>query len=227
MKESPAWSAIDLQAKVAGLVETVRHTRNLTPRLNTRTLDKLDRWESQLVHILQMMEKIELELGSTLEQTLNVKFTEDELLKIVMFQPSTKNLFLEIEAHFVRDETSTVDLESLEELCMVPEMAKVLALLGDAAISMAVLDHLWRPSVKEVGLLTQRRAAVVSNENMATLCDHWNLYSYRIHFDPHAETKSEMQHIKGTLVEAIYGIVYVRYGFSSVKEKAVHLLNLL
>ncbi|TFG09924.1 hypothetical protein EU538_03505 [Candidatus Thorarchaeota archaeon] len=227
MRESLAWSKMKLQAKIETLVEAVRQTRSGTPRQNTRTLDKLDRWESQLEHILKMMEKIELELGPILEENLEVDLSDDELLKIAMFQPSTKNLFLEIEAHFVRNEPSVVDFESLGELCMVPEMAKVLGLMGDAAISMAIIHHLWRPSMREVGLLTQRRADVVSNENMASLCDEWNLYDYRIHFDPPAESKSEMQHIKGTLIEAVYGITYVRYGFSPVKEQAAHLLNLL
>ncbi|TFF92191.1 hypothetical protein EU545_01740 [Candidatus Thorarchaeota archaeon] len=227
MRESLAWSKMNLQSKLHGLAETVRQTRGITPKKNTRTLDKLDRWETELDHILEMMRQIELELGPALEENLEVNIAQDELLKIAMFQPSTKNLFLEIEAHFIRDEPSAVDFDSLNELSMVPEMAKVLALMGDAAISMAILHHLWRPSMKEVGLLTQRRADVVSNENMASLCDEWGLYDYRIHFDPPAEIKSEMQHIKGTLVEAVYGIIYVRYGFSSVKGNSAHLLSLV
>jgi ribonuclease-3 len=66
--------------------------------------------------------------------------------------------------------------------------------------------------------MTQRRAEVVSNEHMARVCDKWGLYKHRIHFDPPTETKAEIEHNKGTLLEAIYGIIYVEHGFEKVKE---------
>jgi ribonuclease-3 len=53
---------------------------------------------------------------------------------------------------------------------------------------------------------------------MARVCDNWGLYKHRIHFDPPTETKAEIEHNKGTLLEAIYGIIYVEQGFEKVKE---------
>jgi ribonuclease-3 len=59
---------------------------------------------------------------------------------------------------------------------------------------------------------------------MAELCDNWGLYELRIHFDPHAVSKSEMEHDKGTLLEAIYGIVYIEHGLEKIKELVRYLV---
>ena len=106
-------------------------------------------------------------------------------------------------------------------------MAKTLALVGDAAISMAVLHHLWKPDVETVGHLTQKRSEIVSNENLSQMCDKLQLFEYRIHFDPPTQTKSETEHIKGTLIEAVYGIMYIRYGLERVRELVTLIIETL
>ncbi|MCK5390388.1 MAG: hypothetical protein KAJ36_07850, partial [Candidatus Thorarchaeota archaeon] len=63
-----------------------------------------------------------------------------------------------------------------------------------------------------------------SNEHMANLCDRWGLYKHRIHFDPETPSKGEILHDKGTLVEAIYGIVQMEHGFKQVLKNIGHLL---
>jgi len=100
----------------------------------------------------------------------------------------------------------------------------MLALLGDAAIDMAILHHIWKPRASDVGYLTERRSGLVSNEHLSKKCDEWRLYENRIHFDPPTPTKSEMEHIKGTLVEAFYGVIYIEMGFRKVLEMVVHLV---
>jgi ribonuclease-3 len=153
---------------------------------------------------------------------MGLHFEKTELLSIAMFQPSTRNLFLELETRFA-NENERLNPSILADLKSLSDMARVLALVGDAAISMAVLHHLWRPRVTDAGLLTQSRAELVSNEHLAWLCDEWGLYDYRIHFDPPSPTKSEISHTKGTLLEAVYGIVYIEEGLDEVKRLIAHL----
>jgi ribonuclease-3 len=158
-----------------------------------------------------------------LEKELQCKFPNSELLQIAMFQPSTRNLFTEIRVHFRDSHNQPVNREDYENLEALSDMGEVLAMLGDAAISMAVLHHLWRERTADAGEITQERASLVSNENMSRLCDRWGLYQMRIHFDPKTSTKSEMEHIKGTLLEAVYGILYIDEGF----EKIINAVQLL
>ena len=68
------------------------------------------------------------------------------------------------------------------------------------------------------------RANIVSNDNMAQLCDKWKLYDMRVHFDPPV-SRSEMNHVKGTLVEGIYGMMYILGGLDRVANQVTHLIQ--
>ena len=182
------------------------------PSRNTRLRGKMKRWVTQLTSILSLVDRVKDSLRPQLEEVLEVSLHKNELLLVAMFQPSTKNLFLEM-----IDEFPSMQ-EELEHLVALSEMAEALALVGDAAISLAALHHIWQPKAVDVGALTQKRSDIVNNEHMAELCDNWGLYEHRIHFDPHAVSKSEMEHDKGTLLEAIYGIVYIEHGLGKIKE---------
>lgn len=218
-----AWSPVGIDEKLRALLEIVRTTEALTPRENTRLLGKTTRWIHGLESIITSLSIIHVSLAPRLERVLELPMVGNELLSVVMFQPSTRNLFLEIGIHYRDTRTVSVKPETFTDLASLSDIAKVLALVGDAAISMAVLHHLWRPSLSNAGLLTQRRAELVSNEHLAWLCDRWGLYEQRIHFDPPSSTKSEIDHIKGTLFESLYGIVYVEFGLDEVKRLIHHL----
>jgi len=217
------WSPMGIDEKLRALLEIVRKTEALTPRENTRLLGKIDRWIHGLDSIVTSLSLVQGSLAPRLEGVLGHPMVGNELLSVAMFQPSTRNLFLEIETHYRGTANVSVKPEAFTDLASLSDMARVLALVGDAAISMAVLHHLWRPSLSNAGRFTQRRAELVSNEHLAWLCDQWGLYEHRIHFDPPSSTKSEIDHIKGTLLESLYGIVYVEFGFDEVKRLIHHL----
>jgi ribonuclease-3 len=181
-------------------------------------LRKTQKWSQQLSEVLDSLVQIRTELKPRLEKALSVAINDRELLQVAMFQPSTKNLFSELEVQFSMDKRSPLGKGDYEVLASLSEIAQSLALVGDAAISIAVLHHIWQPKAMDVGTLTQRRADIVSNEHLAKVCDSWGLYEQRIHFDPATPSKLEMNHDKGTLVEAICGIVYIEHGFSKIKE---------
>ncbi|MHA1934430.1 MAG: ribonuclease III domain-containing protein [Candidatus Thorarchaeota archaeon] len=218
------WEVIELNQKLTNLFQMVIQTKESTPARNTRTLQKLDHWLTQLKYIMDSLTRIESSLESHLSGVFNVDLNRNELLFVIMFQPSTKNLFLEIEAHYRGKMGAVLDADDLNLLIALSEMAQVLALVGDASIDMAVLHHLWQPRVADVGLLTQERAKFVSNEHLAQKCDEWSLYEHRIHFDPPSVSKTEMEHDKGTLVEGVFGIIYVEYGFDKVREQIQSIL---
>ena len=213
-----SWEPIGLGSTLEALVNIVRDVEANTPSNSTRMLRKTKKWSQQLSDVRNSLVKIETELKPRLEKTLGVSIKDKELLQVAMFQPSTKNLFSELQVQLSMDKRSPLDKEDYDVLVSLSEIAQSLALVGDAAISIAVLHHIWQPKATDVGTLTQRRADIVSNEHLAKVCDSWGLYEQRIHFDPDSPSKSEMNHDKGTLVEAICGIVYIEHGFSKVKE---------
>ncbi|MFW9806553.1 MAG: ribonuclease III domain-containing protein [Candidatus Thorarchaeota archaeon] len=221
-----SYDPIDLEERLESLVRAVRDTEKDTPRNNTRLLTKLERWLEDISLIQEKLREIRRELVPNLESVLGIEFENMELLQVAMFQPSTKNIFLEVETQYRRSKNSPLGLDMFEKMINLSEMSKVIALVGDAVISSAVLQHLWKPHLGNAGTITQKKADIVSNENMARLCDEWGLYQYRIHFDPDTPSKSEIEHDKGTLIEAVYGIIYIEYEYKKIVELVRHLINI-
>jgi len=172
------------------------------------------------------LEKVRRDLVPKLEQILDLEIVDDELIQVAMFQPSTKNIFMELGTQYLGSHADPLGEEGFAMMINLSEMAQVLALVGDAVISSAVIQHLWEKHLGDAGKITQRKAEIVSNENMARLCDKWGLYEYRIHFDPDKPSKSEIEHDKGTLIEAVYGIVYIEKEYKRIVEIVKHLINI-
>jgi dsRNA-specific ribonuclease len=212
-----SWEPIGLERTLKRIAKTVKDMETAIPSNSTRMLRKTRKWSRELSQIIDSLDMIRTRLKPRIEKALGVSIEEPELLQVAMFQPSTKNLFSEMEVQLINDKRCPLEEEDYAVLLSLSEMAQSLALVGDAAISIAVLHHIWTPRAVDVGTLTQRRADVVSNEHLAKVCDSWGLYEQRIHFDPDSPSKTEMDHDKGTLVEAIYGIVYIEHGFKMVR----------
>ncbi len=218
-----------LKLKVIGLVERINELLdfvNMTlPTLSheTRVWSKFSKWSSQLQSIHSAISEALNTLLPQLENALSLSLENKEAFLTVLFQPSTRNLFLEIDTHFKEQGHYVLSPEVMKHLSSLSDIAKIIALVGDAVIDMAVLHYLWSPLIDDVGVITQQRAEVVSNENMARLCDEWRLFEHRIHFDPPTATKSETDHIKGTLVEGVYGLIYIEHDLESVMNSLIHL----
>ncbi len=221
-----SWKPIQLRKRIDNLATTVQKTQRETPTKNSRLLSKLDKWLLDIEYIQNSLQRIEDELVPEIQNILNVKFQHIELFLVAMFQPSTKNIFLELETHYRHRDDDPLGEDGFAKMINLSEMAKVLALVGDAVISSAVLQHLWEPHLGDAGQITQKKAKIVSNDNMAKLCDNWGLYDYRIHFDPDTPSKSEIDHDKGTLLEAVYGIVYVEHEYKRIVDLVKHLISI-
>jgi dsRNA-specific ribonuclease len=220
-----SYKPIQIEENLDLLVKTIQTTRKETPENNTKLLTKLERWLQDIEFIQERLKRIRKDLVPKIERILGIGFENTELFQVAMFQPSTKNIFLELETHYRRSADDPLGSDVFAEMINLSEMSKVLALVGDAVISSAVLQHLWKPHLGDAGRITQRKAEIVSNEHMAVLCDIWDLYSYRIHFDPGTPSKSEIEHDKGTLLEAVYGIIYIEHEYKSVVKHVIHLIN--
>jgi dsRNA-specific ribonuclease len=217
------WKSIQIENRLDTLTQIIERTRRQTPENKTRLLGKVDKWLEQLDEVNDRIRYIKKTLTPKLEKVFDLKIKNKEILQAALFQPSTKNLFLELEIQY-RRENNPFDDGGFEALVSLSESSKRFALLGDAAISMAVIYHLWQTVREDVGQLTQDKSSIVSNEHMADLCDKWGLYEHRIHFDPETPSKGEIIHDKGTLVEAVYGIVQMEHGFDQVLKNIDHLL---
>ncbi len=217
------WRPVQIEDRLDTLSKTIGRTKNQTPANKTRLLGKLKRWQEQIQEINEGIRYTKKRLAPKLEKALGLKIRRKEILLAAMFQPSTKNLFLELEIQY-RGKNNPFDDDGFDALLSLSESAKRFALLGDAAISMAVIYHLWQTADEDVGQLTQDKSSIVSNEHMADLCDRWGLYKHRIHFDPAVPSRGEILHDKGTLVEAVYGIVQMEHGFEQVLKNIGHLL---
>ena len=220
-----SYSPIHIEDRLDLLSKIVQNTQRETPENNTRLQTKIERWLLDIGSIQGSLKKIREDLVPYLEGVLGITFEKKELFQVAMFQPSTKNIFMELETQYRRSKEDPLGSDGFAEMINLGEMAKVLALVGDAVISSAVLQHLWEPHLGDAGKITVRKAEIVSNEHMARLCDKWNLYEHRIHFDPDTPSKSEMEHDKGTLLEAVYGIIYLEYEYKMILKQVPHLIN--
>ena len=220
-----SYNPIHIEERLDLLSKTVQTTRKETLKNNTRLLTKIERWLSDIGSIQQALNRVREDLVPYLEGVLGITFEKKELFQVAMFQPSTKNIFMELETQYRRSKDDLLGSDGFAEMINLGEMAKVLALVGDAVISSAVLQHLWEPHLGDAGKITQKKADIVSNEHMSKLCDKWGLYEYRIHFDPGTPSKSELEHDKGTLLEAIYGIIYLEHEYKMILKQVPHLIN--
>ncbi len=218
------WNKIDLKKHLSWLEQVIQQDLDGVESNKTRTIDKMNKWLEQLNYILERIEDIEKNLTPRLGRIFGISFEHQELFVISLFQPSTKNLFLELEQHYCKDNDIRIDCNAIPNLVALSDVSEMLALLGDAAIDLAALHQVWKPNASDAGTLTQSRAELVSNEHLSKKCDEWGLYENRIHFDPITASKAEMDHDKGTLVEALYGVVYVEKGFDKVLELITHLI---
>ncbi len=218
------WHRLYLKENLVKIKDLVEQDLKKIPQRNARTRRKMERWLKELNYIIRRVVYAEEVLAPKLEKLFDFALNEKGLFTVLLFQPSTKNLFLELETHYCDQETILQECKYFPDMISLSETAKMLALLGDAAIDMAILHHIWKPRASDVGYLTERRSGLVSNEHLSKKCDEWGLYENRIHFDPPTPTKSEMEHIKGTLVEALFGVIYIEIGFRKVLDLVVHLV---
>ena len=199
----------------------LEHRINQLPENNTKERKRITNWINKIKKIDHGIQNIRKYKLGELEKNINYNFAEPDLVILSFIQPSVKNLFTELNIYF-----SKVGFDfNFEPYLNMDEAAKVLALIGDAAIDLALIENLWEPNISNVGELTEKRSNFASNENLARICDKWDLYDFRIHFDPNkSEIKEEtINHVKGTIIEALFGVMYIESGLDQIIPSIVAL----
>jgi len=216
MQEKLKWDAIGLARKTQMLQQYILKEKNAIPDDHTSKHAKIQRYLDELDHLLERMEKIEKILIPQLEEIFRLKFTTPELIMLALSNPSIRNIFEDLNVHFTNDSNRPLKEDKLIELASSGDAAEVLALIGDAALDLAIVQLLWDSSLSTTGKLTEKRKEVVSNSNLAKYCDQWGLYGCQLNrfraIEPEETKPEKIIHNKGTLVESILGVIYLEFG---------------
>ena len=220
MQKRLKWNAIGFEKKTLLLFNTIQQEKDEVPEDHLNKHRKLQGFLDQLSYILDKMDRIQKELIPKLEEIFKLEFRTPELLMLSLCRPSIRNIYQDMEKYFNYQKNNPLKIDEYKELASSGDAANVLALIGDAALDLSVVQTLWDSSLATVGRLTEKRAGIVANDNLAKVCDEWNLYEFRLNrlydpFEKNAKPKT-IQHEKGTLVEAIYGVIYLEFGFEEL-----------
>jgi ribonuclease-3 len=214
------WNAVGLDRKTQILYEKMLIEKQQEPPENLKNLRKLQLFIDELKFLLDIMNKIHNELILELEKILRVKFKTPELIMLALSRPSIRNIYEDLEIYFNTQQDNPLKPEDYKELASSGDAADVLALIGDSVLDLGTVQLLWDSSLATAGELTKRRADLVANENLAKVCEKWNLYDYRLKrlnvpSELNAKVKT-IEHEKATLVEAIYGVIYLEFGYDEL-----------
>jgi hypothetical protein len=176
MKEKLKWNAIGLVKKTQILRDYLQSEKNNILIDHTSKISKILGYLAELNHLLQQMEKIEKIIIPRLEKLFRLKFNTPELVMLALSRPSIRNIFDDLNKHFKNDENAPLTEKELKELASSGDAADVLALIGDAALNLAIIQILWDSSLSKTGNLTEKRQEVVSNQNLAKYCNKWGLF---------------------------------------------------
>lgn len=184
--------------------------------------DKYERWLCDLDSIFGQIALFDKECLPLIKGDLSVSFNDRNILLLAIMQGSIRNLFSEIKEHFKAKQDFVLSDEELTFLEESNEYGNSLAWIGDTAFKYALLDTIWKPRITPREL-NDERTKIEQNAALAGLCDRWKLFEYRIHLDPPDQKDRSLNKIKGTLVEAIIGIVYIAGEIDAVR-KAIPLI---
>jgi len=214
------WNAVGLERKTNILYIKIKEEKEKTPIEHSKKYDTLERFLSELESILATINKIKLNLIPKLEKILRLEFKTPELIMVALSRPSIRKIYEDVESHLKNDSENPLKVEEFNELASSGDAANVLALIGDSVLDLAIVQLLWDSSLATAGDLSEKRKEFVSNKNLAKLCEKWDLYSYRLKrlYEPlEKEAKKEtIEHEKATLIEAIYGVIYLEFGFEEL-----------
>ena len=220
MQDKLKWNAIGLVKKTRILKDYIEREKDNIPIDHKKKRATLSGFLVELNHILEQMEKIKKIIIPKLENLFHLTFPTPEMVMFALARPSIRNIFEDLNTHFKDDTKRPLNEEALIELASSGDAAVVLALIGDAALDLAIVQILWNSSMSKTGELTTKRKKVVSNKNLAIHCEEWGLYSCRmkrLQANPKEDPKTDtIEHVKGTLVESIMGVVYLEFGLKGL-----------
>jgi ribonuclease-3 len=102
---------------------------------------------------------------------------------------------------------------------------ETLAFLGDAVLGLVVAEHLWRIAPGDgVGLLTPRRAEVVSGANLARWAERVGMGVHlRLGRGEHLSGGRVKESLLATALEAVLAVVYLEGGLAAASHAIARL----
>ena len=227
MKKKLKWNAIGYQKKTQMLYDELKKELKKVPEGHSREEKKIKGFIDELENLLETMQKINTHFIPQLEKKFRLEFPVPEMILIALSRPSIRSELENIQTFFEGKENNPLNQDDYSELVSTGDAGNVLALIGDAVLDLVVVESFWDSSIATVGKLTCKRIDIVSNQSLAKVCDEWRLFDYklqRLKQPSKVQSKDEtIEHEKGTLVEAIYGVIYLEFGF----EKLASLVPLI
>ena len=193
------------------------------PRYKPTNRKKFNKWVRNFDTIFKQISAFDKIVLPKITSDLGYSITNRDLVLTAIIQPSVKNIFSDIKKQFGTEPEFVISQKNLNLLEGCSDVARSLAWIGDASIHYAISNNIWKPEITPEKL-DNKRKSLESDENLSILCNKWELFKYRIHFDPEVPKLESLIKIKGTLVEAIYGIIYIENGIEGV-QNAVHLID--
>lgn len=181
------------------------------------------RWSCDLDKILAQISLFEKDALPSIEKDLGYPFRNRNLVLTAMMQSGNKNTFSRIQKQSGQNFRLPISPTDLGFLITSSDIADSLAWIGDTAINYAVLSYIWEPGIT-TEKLHKKRESFETNKNLSGLCDVWNLYRYRFFQDSVEPKEKTLNKIKGTLTEAIFGVIFIEQDLPGI-QKALHLID--
>lgn len=227
MQKKLQWNAIGFKKHIDLFIDLVQVKRDEIPRDHSVSFRRLTGFLDQLTQLKSHIDLIDIKVTPELEKIFRIQFKTPELIYLALSRPSIRNIFENIQKEFGENENLNVSKKVMEELQSSGEAGNMLALIGDAVLDLAVVQVLWDSSLAKVGEMTQNRIDIVSNESLAKFADALELFDHRLckYGDPSEQDMKNktLYHEKGTLVEAIIGVIYLESGLEEVERIVPHL----
>ena len=220
MHQKLQWNAIGFDSKTRFLREKIQEEKNNEPPANLKKLRTIQLFLDELDHLLDTMDKIRSNLIPKLEKLFRLTFKTPELIMLALARKSVRNIYEDLEIHFNNTSEKPLKPDEYKELASSCEAGDVLALIGDAVLDLAIVQVHWDSSLATAGKLTVKRQEIGSNSHLAIISDKWNLCDFRLkrlNAPKSINIKPEtIIHEKATLIEALYGVIYLEFGFDEL-----------
>ena len=139
MQDKLKWNAVGLVKKTKLLKAYIEQEKSALPEDHTKKIGTLTGFLTELNHLLDQMEKIEKIVIPKLEEMFHLKFTTPEMIIFALTRPSVSNIFEQLNVHFKDDPNRPLTDKEMVELASSGHAAEVLALIGDAALDLAIV----------------------------------------------------------------------------------------
>jgi hypothetical protein len=180
-------------------------------------------WMGDLDKILAQIDSVEKVVIPAIESDLNgFKINNRNLVFLALMQPSVKKLIEDIQKEFGDDPDFSLTQEAFDFFIGTPMKARSFAWAGDNVINTIIFQEIWNPE-KSVKQLHDERKDCEENKKLSDICNHWKLFENRLQLDTDPKRNARLEKIKGTLVEAIMGVIY----FEGYRAENQNLRNLI